>query len=117
MPSEVERLIGKRIAALRKERNLTQAGLAEYIGVTTETISRLERGVSVPSLKTLEGISNVMEVPLKDLFNFRYPKNTKKFPQEREISKIIAFLKYKKEDEVKMAYKILRGVFDAVKRK
>lgn len=108
MPSEVERLIGGRIAALRKERNLTQAGLAESMDVTTETISRLERGVSMPSLKTLEGISNVLDVPLKDLFNFKHPKITKKFPQEREISKIIAFLKYKKEDDVKMAYKILK---------
>ena len=65
MPAEVERLIGARIAALRKERNLTQARLAESIDVTTETISRLERGVSMPSLKTLERISNVMDVPLK----------------------------------------------------
>jgi len=117
MPSEVERLIGRRIASLRKERNLTQARLAESIDVTTETVSRLERGVSMPSLKTLEGISNVLDVPLKDLFNFKHPKNTKKFPQEKEISKIIAFLKYKKEDEIKMAYVILRSVFDAVKKK
>lgn len=116
MPAEVERLIGARIAALRKERNLTQARLAESMDVTTETISRLERGVSMPSLKTLEHISNVMDVPLKDIFNFKYPKITKKLPQERELSKIIAFLKYKKEDEVKMAYKILRSVFDAVKK-
>ena len=47
------KLIGASIARLRKDREMTQAQLAEMIDTTVETISRLERGVSVPSIKTL----------------------------------------------------------------
>lgn len=45
MSNSVEKLIGARIARIRKEREITQEQLAELVDVATETISRLERGV------------------------------------------------------------------------
>ena len=45
--------IGKRVCALRKERGWTQANVSERVGLTTETYSRLERGLSAPSFPTL----------------------------------------------------------------
>lgn len=38
--------MGKRIALLRKARNLTQQQLADQLNVTNRAISRWERGVS-----------------------------------------------------------------------
>lgn len=38
--------IGNFISRKRKEKNLTQAGLAEKIGVSNKTISKWETGVS-----------------------------------------------------------------------
>jgi len=38
--------IGKFIAALRKEKGLTQARLAESLGVSDKTVSKWECGVS-----------------------------------------------------------------------
>ncbi len=58
MSGNVEQLIGTQIAKIRKEREITQEKLAGLIDVSTETISGLERGVSIPSLKTLQNISN-----------------------------------------------------------
>jgi transcriptional regulator with XRE-family HTH domain len=49
--------LGKNIAARRKTLGLTQEQLAEHLGVDTETVSRIERGVTSPSLATLERIS------------------------------------------------------------
>lgn len=37
---------GKNIAKYRKEKNLTQAGLAELLGVSFQAISKWENGVS-----------------------------------------------------------------------
>jgi transcriptional regulator with XRE-family HTH domain len=59
--------LGMRIAALRKARNWTQAGLAERVGVETETVSRFERGATLPSLMTLETVSRVLEVGVGEL--------------------------------------------------
>ena len=38
--------VGKFIAELRKEKNLTQEELAELLGVSSKSVSRWENGVS-----------------------------------------------------------------------
>lgn len=70
----MEEVVGSQVARLRRERQITQAQLAELIGVTTETISRLERGLTIPSLRTLARISQALHVSLKDIFDFDYPR-------------------------------------------
>jgi transcriptional regulator with XRE-family HTH domain len=59
--------IGARVARYRKEARLTQEQLAEQIGVRPETISRLERGHSLPSIEALDEIANVLSRNLRDL--------------------------------------------------
>lgn len=59
-PSELPARLGRNLAARRKELSLTQAQLAERLGVDTETLSRFERGKHVPSLLTLERLANVL---------------------------------------------------------
>ncbi|MBN9425769.1 MAG: helix-turn-helix transcriptional regulator [Burkholderiales bacterium] len=63
----MSRRLGGNIAALRKARGWTQSSLAERIGVDTETISRFERGATLPSLLTLEKISKSLRVRIGDL--------------------------------------------------
>ena len=59
--------LGRNIAVLRKQRNWTQSQLAERIGVDTETISRFERGATLPSLMTLERLAQSLKVALPEL--------------------------------------------------
>jgi transcriptional regulator with XRE-family HTH domain len=49
--------LSKRIAERRRQLHLTQAELAERVGVDTETISRFERGKYLPSLLCLERLA------------------------------------------------------------
>lgn len=65
--SSIAQRLGGRIAALRKSRRWTQAGLAERVGVDTETISRFERGATLPSLLTLEKLSQCLRVGVGEL--------------------------------------------------
>ncbi|MPM12854.1 hypothetical protein SDC9_59208 [bioreactor metagenome] len=60
-------LLGTRIAELRKSRQWTQAQLAERVEVEPETISRFERGATVPSLHTLETLAQVLHASIGDL--------------------------------------------------
>lgn len=114
MAGKYERFIGKQIAKIRKARNLSQAQLAEVIDVAHETISRLERGVSIPSLKTLEKISHALNISLKDLFDFQY--TPKASPAEKEILKIVTLLKTKQVEEIRLASTILKDLFKGLKR-
>ncbi|MEW6002739.1 MAG: helix-turn-helix transcriptional regulator [Nitrospirota bacterium] len=116
MPANIEKQIGAQLAKIRKERGLTQSGLAELIDVTIETVSRLERGVSIPSLKTLGKISNVLNVPLKDIFDLEYPQKFRASAIEKESTKLLAYLKTKRLNDIKMCHRILRALFEQIEK-
>lgn len=53
---------GQIIRAIRRERGITQEQLAEEANVTSNTISRIERGYLVPALPTLIDICNALNI-------------------------------------------------------
>lgn len=66
----IEKLLGKRIADLRKAKGLTQEELATKSGYSVEFISLVERGVNAPAVAGLERIAKVLKVEIKELFDF-----------------------------------------------
>ncbi len=114
MSKGVEKLTGISIAKIRKDRELTQAQLAEMIDTTVETVSRFERGVSVPSLKTLEKISKALHVHIRELLDFEYPSQKK--PLIKEGEKLLAYLQTKRPEDIKMCYRILRNIFEQIEK-
>ena len=54
------RELGARIAALRLERNLTQAALATAAGVSKRTVERLEAGAVAPQLSGFVRVCRVL---------------------------------------------------------
>ena len=59
--------MGRAIAVRRQQRQLTQAELAEAIRVEQETISRFERGATLPPLGRLSDIADALSCPLDEL--------------------------------------------------
>lgn len=59
--------IGSYLSACRKREGVTQGELAERIGVDTETVSRFERGVTMPSLATLQMLAVALNTTMADL--------------------------------------------------
>ena len=62
-------MIGKFIAALRKEKGLTQEQLGEKLGVTNKTISRWENGNYMPDVEMLSLLSNEFSVSINELIS------------------------------------------------
>ena len=60
--------LGQRIRALRKELNLTQAGLSEKANISVYYMGEIERSEASPSLSTLNDIANALGVTIGDLF-------------------------------------------------
>jgi len=58
---------------------MTQAELAERVGVTRQTIIAIEQGRYSPSLEMAFQIARVFGVPLDDVF--QYPDTTKERPR------------------------------------
>lgn len=61
--------IGKFIAALRKEKCLTQEQLGENLGVTNKTISRWENGNYMPDVEMLSLLSKECGVSINELIS------------------------------------------------
>ena len=59
---------GRTIKALRKQKGLTQAQLAELTERSVDAISQIERGVNLPSFETLDRLSAALGVPVKEFF-------------------------------------------------
>lgn len=59
-----------RIKEFRAKYNLTQAELAEKVGVRRETIVFLEKGKYNPSLRLAHDIAVVLKASIDDLFIF-----------------------------------------------
>ena len=68
--SKSKRLLGSRIRHVRKKNGLSQERFAELIGIDPNSVSRIECGVHYPSLDTLEKITTVLKVEMRDLFLF-----------------------------------------------
>ena len=63
--------VTNRIRALRFAHDeMTQAALAEAIGVTRQTVIAIEQGRYSPSLETAFQIAHVFRVPLEDVFQY-----------------------------------------------
>jgi putative transcriptional regulator len=60
--------LGNRLNELRGERGLTQAALAEAVGVSRKTINTVENGVFVPSTLLALKIARALERPVEEVF-------------------------------------------------
>jgi transcriptional regulator with XRE-family HTH domain len=60
--------LGNRIAAVRRERGITQEQLAEKTGFTSITIGYIEQGRRSPRVATLFKIAECLNVSIADLF-------------------------------------------------
>lgn len=64
----VERSIGRRIQQYRKKKGLTQEQLAEKVGLSTNYISAVERGVNQLNLDKLIDVINILECSANEIF-------------------------------------------------
>lgn len=62
---------GRNLKKIRESKNLTQAQLAIDCDCDVSVISRIERGVVNTSLSNLKLLSTALEIPIKDLFDFK----------------------------------------------
>ncbi len=60
--------LANRLRDLRAERELTQAALAELVGVSRKTINTVENGIFVPSTALALKIARALGRPVEEIF-------------------------------------------------
>ena len=61
--------IGKFIASCRKEKKLTQAVLAERLGITDRAVSKWETGKCMPDISLIPELCEVLEININELLS------------------------------------------------
>lgn len=60
--------IGRKVKHLRMEKGLSQEKLAEYVDMSREHISCIERGKNLATVETLYNLAKFFEVDIKYFF-------------------------------------------------
>ena len=102
--------IGKRIKRFRMERSLSQENLGEMISSTGNHISRIERGMRIPSVDTLILIANALHVTSDDLLIDSLSQFSA--TSEIELQRLIADCN---EDERRIIIRLLQFMKDLLK--
>lgn len=101
----LSKFLGQRIKELRKRNGLTQAGLAEIIGMETTNLCKLENGAQLPKEENIEKLARALKVNIKDLFDFGHMKSKTMLQNE-----LIEIIREAGRKEIELYYKIIMAV-------
>lgn len=113
----------ERLSALRKSHNYTQEQFAKMLGVTRQTVSKWEMGISEPSLDLLDKIADIYNCTVDELMG-RNANNTavgksavqKKQEASEQEYKEPFWNVYKEASLVLIAGAVLTGIYYFVNR-
>lgn len=75
---------GENLKKLRKEKELTQEELAEFLGVSFQAVSKWERGESYPDITMLPEVATFFKVSVDDLLGVNKAENEEEIIKELE---------------------------------
>lgn len=84
-------MLGENIKSLRKQKGYSQEMVAEKLNIVRQTISKWEKGYSVPDAEMLERIAELFEVSVGDLLGKGVPEQQNP-PELGEVVQQLAFL-------------------------
>ena len=96
--------LGEKIRALRKNKNISQEVLANYLGVSFQAVSKWEKGETLPDVPLIPAIACFFEVSTDELFDFN------RLETEQKVLKLcgeIAVYRNERPGEAEKAYRDL----------
>jgi transcriptional regulator with XRE-family HTH domain len=110
---------GRHLRALRKRAGLTQAMLGKKIGLGSQTVSNMERGLSFTDLGTLYRLSVAFGLPLSALFSWA-PKpsaNKDSARQEELVERVRLMLLSTDPISADEVADVVRGLIEKARRR
>jgi len=101
------KMIGIRIAEIRKQKGLTQEALAGKMEVSPKYLRSIERGKENPTLNMLINLVDSLEVELEQIFTFIQSEDPK-----RRKALLESLLKKAEDEQIKLALKVLKVVIE-----
>ena len=101
------RAVGKAIATLRQNRNMTQQQLAATLNVSHQAVSKWENGAALPDVQTLMDLTRLFGITMEQLLSGEVPQDrlNNRSPLEEPIQNIGSFFN-----------NIVNGIFTPAKK-
>ena len=97
--------IGEKIKFLRKQKNISQETLAEYLGVSFQAVSKWETSAAMPDITLVPAIASFFGISTDELFDFNL------YEVEKNVEQIVhEHSKYWNEDRNKSESIIREGL-------
>jgi transcriptional regulator with XRE-family HTH domain len=106
--SDLRKLVGERIRAVRKARGLTQQQLAERSNLDDAYIGSMERGERNFSIDTLEKVISALEIQPMELFYFEGRLNEAAAAQRKAIDEFSAVINSLTVDQLESFMRVNR---------
>ena len=100
----INRLLGLRIKEIRQSRKISQDKLSEQLDIDPKYLSRIEVGKATPSLDLLIKTASLLNVEMKELFEFTH------LEKPREKNQIDTLMKGLSEERRKLIIKLIKAV-------
>ena len=81
-------MFNENLKNVRKSKGFTQAELAVKVNVVRQTVSKWEKGLSVPDADTLQKIAEVLEIEVSQLLGAEIPKEESKNEIAEQLARI-----------------------------
>lgn len=65
---DLQLAIGREVRSFRKQRGMTVSQIAQRTGISVGMLSKIENGLTSPSLQSLQSLSEALSVPLTSFF-------------------------------------------------
>ena len=100
-----KQMLGARLAQLRRQKGLTQEEAADRLKLATATLSRVERGVQLARLDSLEQMAKLYGVELVDVFSAA--SSNRQGKKSEVIDEIVGALSGRTQREIEKARDLL----------
>ncbi len=104
MSENLNKKLGLRIREIRLSKNIKQSELADKLNMERSNFTRIESGKQCPNNDNLEKIAEILNVEIKDLFDFNH-----KQPKKDLLEEIITRIK-NNPDKIEDIYKIVAAL-------
>ena len=83
---EINKFVGMKIKEFRKNKKLTQQGLADLVGVKNSAISNYEQGIRIPKRDFLFRVANALGVSIDEFFPIQNEETSSTLSEINKIS-------------------------------
>src|SRR5512144_1776492 len=80
--------VGARLRVLREERGISMRALARRSGLSANALSMIERGLTSPSVSTLNKLSTALQVPITAFFRLEPTREKIVFRKSSERTRV-----------------------------